>query len=282
MLQPIHDGNVGEALAILSRGFPSRSALFWRAGLERQAQYHKAADVGPLGYLMQDAGRDVGVILTMRSRRIEADGRERTVLNLSSWFVEESHRWLAPRMLQKVLAEKVDLFTDLTPSPPVQHMIGRLGFTPWNEGVLLAVLPVSALQPAGGATVKAIETVEGAAIGTPLRALIDDHVRWGCIAAVLVDESGVQPIIFARTRRKHLPSARLVFAPSKAAVRRNIGAVARFLMTKGMMLLEVPANRSEEAFGAWFTTRPPPTFARGGIEGDMIDHAYSEFVFLRI
>jgi hypothetical protein len=281
MLEPIQHGNDGEALAILSRGFPSRSREFWQAGLGRQAKYQDTGAAGPLGYLMRVAGAPAGIILTMRSHRPCPDGRPKSVLNLSSWYVDEQHRWLAPRMLQKVLAEDVDIFTDLTPSPPVREMVRRLGFVQRYEGVLLAPLAVSALQFGASATIAPFDDAGARSLPPETVALLADHRALGCMVAFLTTGGRVQPLVFSPTRRKQLPSARLVFAPCVADVRDHIGVIARYLLAQGVMFLEIPANRGETAFGAWFTTRPPPTFARGEVDFAAVDHAYSEFVFLQ-
>lgn len=282
MLKPIEDKDADAAVVILSRGFPSRSPQFWRDGLARLARCHDAIGAGPLGYIMVAKGAPAGVILSMRSERATLSGVPRSVVNLSSWYVDEAHRWLAPRMLQKVLAEDVDLFTDLTPSEPVREMIGRLGFVRRHSGVLMAALALSAMQfgasgSVSGANPAALRDVpEGAA------RLLADHAALGCIVALLRAGGEVHPLVFSPTRRKGLPSARLVYAPNLTAVRDHVGAIARYLLAQGVLFLEIPANPGDAAFGAWFTTRPPPTFVRGDLPPDMVDHAYSEFVFLRI
>lgn len=280
MIEPITAGNTEEALAILSRGFPSRSVEFWRSGLDRLVRYHDIAAAGPSGYIMTAKGTPVGVMLTMRSTRTGAD-RPRTVLNLSSWYVDEEHRWLAPRMLQKVLGEQADVVTDLTPSEPVRAMIQKLGFVRRHEGALVAVLGLSALQFDLAASVSSFGGHEDE-LDADTRRLLADHAELGCIVALLRTREALHPLVFSPTRRKHLASARLVYARNLAMVRAHVGAIARYLLAQGVLFAEIPANRGDSAFGAWFTTRPPPTFVRGELDSDMVDHAYSEFVFLRI
>jgi hypothetical protein len=280
MLEAITDRNIEEALAILSRGFPSRSVDFWRSGLARLEKYHDTAASGPVGYIMRAKGEPAGVMLTMRSAR-QGDAGVRSVLNLSSWYVDEQHRWLAPRMLQKVLAEEADLVTDLTPSEPVRAMIQKLGFVRRHEGVLVAVLGLAALQFDFSASVSTFRDGD-TTIGAGARRLLADHAELGCVAAVLNVGGTAHPLVFSPTRRKQLASARLVYAPDPAVVRAHIGAIARYLLAQGVLFAEIPANRGDSAFGAWFTTRPPPTFVRGELASGMVDHAYSEFVFLQI
>jgi hypothetical protein len=277
MLQPIGRDTMEEAHALLARGFPMRSRDFWKDGLQRQADFHAARDLGPIGQLMRVKGAPVGVILTMRSRRGGDDGP--TVTNLSSWYVDERYRLLAPRMLQQVLAEPADTFTDLTPSPPVTDMMERYGFVRRHDGGIVLPLPATALRPGRGA---AILSVDAADIGADARRLIQDHLSLGCLACVLRTGDGDLPLVFSTARRKGLPTARLVFATDVAAVRRNLGPVARFLLRNGAICLEMPAKSHDAIPGGWFSRRARPTFVRGEAVTAEIDHAYSEFVFLRI
>ena len=147
MLRPISFEALDTTLPILARGFPAMRRDAWSAGFARMRRC--APDPSArVGYLLDDRGRDAGIILTIPSLRT-GDGRRLPVVNLSSWYVEPDQRWRAPRMLQAVLSCDATLYTDLTPSPPVRAMIGRLGFRGWTEGTLLFPLPLFALRRAG-------------------------------------------------------------------------------------------------------------------------------------
>ncbi len=279
MLEAIGRDTIGEARALLARGFPMRAEPFWAAGLDRLSAFHDAQGLGPIGQIMRVKGEAVGVILTMRSRREQADGAPpQTVVNLSSWYVDERFRLMAPRMLQKVLAEAVDSFTDLTPSPPVTDMIGRFGFVRCHDGGAIFALPVQALQSGSGQ----IGPVDVIPLGAAVGRIVEDHRSLGCLACALVEPEGNRPLIFSLGRRKGLPAARLVYADDLASVRRNMGPIARFLLSRGLICLEMPTDRADTPPGAWFSTRSRPAFVRGASLAAAIDHAYSEFVFLRI
>jgi hypothetical protein len=279
MLEPIEKHSMEEARALLARGFPMRAPAFWASGLERLAAFHEAASLGPVGQIMRMKGEAVGVILTMRSRREGQEGAaSRSVVNLSSWYVDERFRLLAPRMLQQVLAEPVDTFTDLTPSPPVTDMIGRFGFERRFDGGAILALPMLALRMGPGH----VAPVETASVDAGTGRMVEDHLGLGCLACALVEGDTARPVVFAAGRRKGLPAARLVYADDLASVRRNLGEIARFLLARGVICLEMPANRSDVAPGTWFSGRSRPTFVRGLDATAAVDHAYSEFVFLRI
>ena len=67
-LEPIEEESLGDAISILSRGFPARPFSFWKESVERLAAYRLATGGPPIGRLMTVEGRRVGVILTIASR----------------------------------------------------------------------------------------------------------------------------------------------------------------------------------------------------------------------
>ncbi|QCI64377.1 hypothetical protein [Phreatobacter stygius] len=268
--------------ALLARGFPSRHPSFWVDGLKRQADHHARIQAGPVGQILRVRGADVGVILTMRSRRADPDGRQRKIVNLSSWYVDEVHRWLAPSMLKAVLSEPETIYTDLTPSDSVERLNARLGLTLWNDGVLLVALPFSALhRDKAGARLVGLEQLPRDRLSGASWTMLEDHAAMGCITAALDLDGRLRPLIFARTRRKGLPAARVIYADSKSDLKTAIGAVSRFLLLRGIVSLEIPARHGEHLTASRFSRGMRPTFARGTMDPDTIDHAYSEFVLLR-
>jgi hypothetical protein len=282
MLEPIEDANLGSVHALLARGFPARPSSFWREGLERLAAHHDRIQAGPIGHLLRVKGQHAGVILTMRSLRANGPRAPRRMVNLSSWYIDEPHRWLGPRMLRQILQEPDTEFTDLTPSDSVEELNRRLGLVPLSEGALVAALPLATLaRGRSKAAVVPFERLPPAALSGPERAMAEDHAALGCLCAGLDSGAGWQLLIFAPIRRKGVPAARVVYAPSRAALQAAIAPVARFLMARGVLALAIAARREERLTGAWFTHRARPTFGTKGVDPEAIDHAYSEFVLLR-
>ncbi|HYI30819.1 MAG TPA: hypothetical protein VD863_23510, partial [Bradyrhizobium sp.] len=152
---------------------------------------------------------DVGVVLTIPRERGPDDAQD--VFNLAAWYVDERHRWLAPRMLQKVVAQKA-VFTDLTPSLAAQQINHRLGFEILNEGFQVFPLIWTALRARKQARVI---SVDGAKLPDDVRATMDQHARLGCLVAVLQDGAEHHPLIFSRMTRRRLPGARVILTDSK-------------------------------------------------------------------
>jgi len=286
MLRPIDRASLNDTLPLLQRGF-THAPAFWSAALERLKRY-RSPDAGePAAYLLDVKGEPVGVILNIASTRTAADGSAQPMVNLSSWFIDDAHRWRAPRMLQQLTAQDGTLYTDLTPTAPVQSLIERLGFNRWTEGTLLFPLPLFALGRTGDVHVTPLAGLPAGGLPAeglpaPVMRILADHAALDCLAAALWDGARFHPLIFSRMKRKGLPIARLLYAEDRAVVSRHIAAIARYLLREKMMVMAMTADRRERLPGSFFTRRAPPAYYKGSMSTTGIDHAYSEFVFLQI
>jgi hypothetical protein len=282
MLRPIGFQSLDEALPLLSHGFPEHPHSFWTAGLARLKRHGAADPASQLGYLLHVDGRDVGVILTIPSTRTKGAEPRMAVVNLSSWYIDERHRWRGPRMLQQVVANESTLYTDLTATKPVRAMIGRFGFRSWTEGTLIFPLPVFAIRPAGNAQIVPFHKLGADALEPEARRMLEDHASIGCIAAALDDNETLQPLIFSRTTRRGLPIARLIYAENLTAVTRNMAAISRFLLREKALLLAIKANPGDRIAGSIFMPRSSPAFFKGKTAPPQCDLAYSEYAFLQM
>lgn len=274
-LRPIDDCNSVQALAVLTRGFPEKSESFWAEGLQRILASPSRREAEPVGFLMAIGGEDVGVVLTIPSGR-PGPGGAQNVFNLAAWYVDEPHRWLAPRMLQKVVAQEA-IFTDLTPSPAAQQINQRLGFEILNEGFQVFPLPWTALRARKQARVI---SVDQAKLPADMRATLDQHAGLGCVVAVLQDGANYHPLIFSRMTRRRLPGARVILTDSKKLIADNLAVISRFLLRNGMLFLLMDANRADAAAGGSISRWYAPTYVKGAADRNRIDHTYSELIFL--
>ena len=111
--------------------------------------------------------------------------------------------------------------------------------------------------------------------------MLRDHAELGCIVATLRRNETTTPLIFSKTRVKRLPGARVILADSKSLVTDNLGAVSRFLLKQGIVMLQMDANRSDPPCGR-VLAQWTPGYVKGPFDRNRIDHSYSEFVFLRL
>jgi hypothetical protein len=275
-LRPIDDRNSGNALAVLKRGFPEKTESFWADALRKILSSPSRRDAEPIGFLMAVGGEDVGIVLTIPSKQPGHDGM-RTVINLAAWYVDEPHRWLAPRMLQKVVAQEASVFTDLTPSPAAQRINQRLGFEILNEGFQIFPLPCTALRARKQARVIPLDQAK---LANDTRATLDQHAKLGCLVAVLRNGADHHPLIFSRMTRRRFPGARVILTDSKRLIVDNLAVISRFLLGNGMLFLQMDANRADATIGSSISRWSAPTYVKGATDRSGIDHTYSELVFL--
>jgi hypothetical protein len=276
-LQPITEELIPDAVALLSRGFP-RPPAFWETSLRRLAEYHRKTGGRQIGQLMRVDGRPVGVILTIASRRCTGS-QQRDVVNLSSWYIEEPHRWLAARMLSRVVADDAVTYTDLSPSLETMKLNEQLGFQTATRGVVLFFLPWTAVTWRAQGEVVPYERVPKGALADDDDVLLRHHRDFGCVAAALRCGDTWHPLLFHPVRRKGLPVARSVLAPSRRLIVDYVGAISRFLLRRGMLFLSLHGGT---AIGGIPWNRTAPVQVKGRWEGDRIDHTYSEIVFLSV
>lgn len=276
-LRPITDDVLDDAIAVLRRGFPERPAAFWRDGFARVCAFCGGGSRPP-GYLMNVGGADVGVLLTFANTRTEPQ----PIVNLSSWYIDAKHRWLAPRMLQKLTGCSKTLYTDLTPTPQLRPIIERLGFRARSDGAIFHLLPWTWLTQPRNADVIALEAIRSSDIPETTLSMMQEHAELGCIAFALWDGTALHPLVFVPMRRRGIPFARLAYAQHKSAVANHLGPLARHLLARGLPLLMIDGFDSERPPHCAFTRKAPPIYVKGDMAPDAVDFTYSELVLLRL
>lgn len=282
MLRAISFEALETTLPVLSRGFPGMRREGWDSAIARLRAFGARDLQARTAYLLEQNGKDVGVILTIPSMRADGTGAPRRIVNLSSWYIDPEHRWRASRMLQTVTACDETLFTDLTATPAVRSMIGRFGFRGWTEGTLIFALPWFAIKTAGPSHVVPLRDLAPDAFAEPVRRMLDRHAALDCVAGGLWDGQALHPLIFSRKTYRGIHAARLVFADDRATMLAHLPAISRFLLREKFVLLAVNADRSERVAGSIFTQLMSPTFYKGPAAPAPCDLGFSEFVFLQV
>lgn len=270
---PIDDSNIGAAVALLEEGFPYHRAGFWRHVLSSIADYARSHQIGSLGTLMNAGDQAVGVLLTLPAR--QADGRR--VVNLSSWYVRQKYRWLAPRMLQQATSDPSTLYTDLTATHDAAKLNRALGFQTVTSGMAFFALPLTAARLSPKVRIVPFGEASGAVLSADQRDMLRFHQDLGCICGVMREDSGHSPVIFNRARWRRMPCARLIHA-RQGSIKPVLGAIARFLLRSGMLTMTVPTNDD----GELPIRKDAPVMVKGDWQGERVDAAYSELAFLHL
>lgn len=278
MIAPIDDANQDVAVALLAKGFPGHPASRWAEAIARIRRFGGNAALGlPIGQVMTVEGEPAGVALTIASRREDAGSGPQTHVNFAAWYVETAHRWRAPLMLRAVTRMPCDVLTDLTPSDQVRALLPAFGFRQITRGV---AINLAALHRGGG-RVLALDDAGAGSIPPGLRALLEAHVPFGNIPALLECRDGTMVALSFRLMRwRGFTMARMIYCGSNRQLFDHLGAVSSFLRGHGAALIKLEASMEMAQPPGWMRESRELKFARGPMPPDVTDYLGSELALL--
>ena len=281
----IRSQDLDAAVALLKRGFPERPESYWRRGLTRQAARALPAGYPIYGYLLEAEGRPVGVLLTLYTA---TDFRGETTIrcNLSSWYVEPAYRSYATLLDRMPYRDpKVTLF-NVTPAPHTRAMHEARGFVRYGLGQILA-FPALARARAR-IRMRVVADLDGLDDLHPSeRALVRDHLSYGCLCLVWSDGQRSHPMVFQRCRislgrrliKIRLPCLHLVYCSSLDDLPRVSAALGRVLLLRyAVPWIVLDAEGPIRGLAGRFFPGRGPRYARGPHPIGLGDLAYSELV----
>lgn len=278
-LRSIDESCLEAAAKLLAEGFATRSLAFWRRGLRRLADHNSTMGEASLGNFLMAEDKPVGILLTI-PRHDTVTGRK--VLNLSSWYVQEAHRWSAVRLMIAAMADKSAIYTDLTPSPAAADVNARFGFRSFDAKELLAVLPWTAIVGRKQGKLIALDAVPPGAIPDALMRDLRKHRDLGCIVTVIASGARYHPVVLDVAPRRGIPTARVIFAESIELVRDNLAALSRMLVLRGVPFLTLVVDKDVTVPHAR-VLRPDFCYqVKGDWDDRMINELYSERVLLKV
>ena len=235
-----------EAVAeLLTRGFAGRSRDYWIHGLRRQAARAVPQGYPRFGYMLDNEGAPVGVLLLIYASRAVAGGSE-IRCNLSSWYVEPAFRNYAP-MLTKIAQRHSDVtYLNISPATWTWPIIEAQRFQPYCRGLFVSVPALS--RPTPGMRIEtmtgATTAIDGLAAGEV--DLLARHARYGCLSLVCRRHDGVSPFILLpmRIRRGWIapPAMQLIYCRDIADYAACAGAIGRHLLARGKVAIICDAN----------------------------------------
>jgi hypothetical protein len=235
-----------EAVAeVLTRGFAGRSRDYWMQGLRRQAVRDVPEGYPRFGYMLDNDGQPVGVLLLLYASRING-GETAIQCNLSSWYVEPAFRNYAPLMTKIAQRHKEVTYLNISPATWTWPIIEAQGFVSYCSGLFFSIPALSRVRP--GMTVKTIlpetRTIDGLSLAEI--ELLTRHARYGCLSLVCRTPSGAFPFILLpmRIRRGWIapPAVQLIYCRDIAEYVACAGALGRKLLRHGKLSVLLDAN----------------------------------------
>lgn len=233
------------------------------------------------GALMREDGAFQGVVLLFEHHRTIAGARV-SFVNISSWYVREPYRSLAPFMLAAVTRTSGTVYTGLTPSENVRTVLRALRFRVVGAGVtFVPPLPLGLRPNRSGAAV-VLGDVGNLAAGTEVAETLRAHADRGFIIGHVVDSEEPFTFAFYPCRIRGLTVPFLVHCPRPDRFHDVLPAVYRRLAaTHGAVGLLVPKRSGYDRYTGLERRDRYWICVKGPVADAEIDHFYSEFYHLR-
>jgi hypothetical protein len=277
-IRDLSESDLPEAIRLLCEGFPRRAATYWRTGFDRLARRDPPQNTVRIGHAIFDSGTMRGVILAIPSTH-ENRASTQTFVNISSWYVQSSHRGAPAKQLYRYASSRHPdvTYTNLSAKPHTLKAIRAMGFQEWTAGQLLCV---GTKGGAGRTRIISAEKSRAAGLPDPIARTLMDHERFGCISFCIETPTKLAPFVFLRRRVRFVPCAQLIYCESLDDLIPNGRAISASLAMRGYPAMIVDANGPVPGLpGRYFAGRSSKYF-RGPAPAVAVDHTYSEMIFL--
>jgi hypothetical protein len=269
----IADGDLDALVDLLERGFGRRrTRAFWQRALACLRTRAVPSGMPRYGYLLENDGAPVGVILLIFATTPGADTPR---ANVSSWYVEPAFRSYAPLLVSQALKLKQITYLNISPAPHTWPILEAQGYKRYSNGILVA-LP--ALHRSGERVrLLAAEQTPDAPHAPLARDLMTEHTGFGCIGVWCVTAERALPFVFRpRMVKGFLPCAQLVYCDDVADFVRFAGPIGRFLAMWRRPFVILDANGPVAGLTSKYFAETTPKYFRGPVAPRLGDLAYTE------
>ncbi len=242
----ISDADIDAVADLLTHGFTGRSRDYWMQGLRRQAAREIPDGYPRFGYMLDNNGRPIGVLLLLYTSR--NDGPKTTIYcNLSSWYVEPAFRNYAPMLTKIAQRNKEVTYVNISAAPWTWPIIETQGFSSYCSGLFFS-MPMLSPVPAR-MTVETVapdaKAIESLSVGNV--EILTRHARYGCLSLVCRTADGeALPFILlpVRIRRGWIapPAMQLIYCRDIADYVQCAGAIGRLLLRRGKISVLLDSN----------------------------------------
>jgi hypothetical protein len=242
----IRESDIDAVADLLTRGFVGRSRDYWMQGLRRQAAREVPNGYPRFGYMLDNDGASIGVLLLLYSLA-DSGGEASIRCNLSSWYVEPAFRNYAPMLTKIAQRHKEVSYLNISPATWTWPIIETQGFGSYCRGLLFSIPALS--RATAGTRVEIVspgaEWIEGLAEAE--LELLTRHAQYGCLSLVCRSADGIAyPFILLpmRIRRGWIapPAMQLIYCRDVAEYVACAGAIGRLLLRHGKIAVILDAN----------------------------------------
>lgn len=227
---------------ILTVGFgPKQGRRFWVNAISRLTEHATPPGLPKYGYLLQSDGVPVGVLLLIFSSRL-VDGKIRVRCNGSSLYVIPSFRAYAPFLINRALRRKDITYLNLTAAPHTWPMLKAQGYTPFSNGVYIAVPILCRPLPNLRIQAATVETCHEGRLQPFEADLLLTHAKYGCVCVICEFADNIYPFVFGVSRKYGLQVAHVTYCRNQEDFTWLAGSLGRFLRKRGFLWICLDAN----------------------------------------
>jgi hypothetical protein len=268
--------DLGAILDLLCEGFTRRPRRYWMAALEILGAREAPGGTPRYGYMLESAGRPVGVLLAIASAT-SSDGTTKIRSNSSAWYVRPGFRFYAHILQMHWLRSPADTYLNVSPAKNTLPIIEAQGFARFTNGIFLSI-------PSVGLPSNRIRILDGDRFAEAERPIPDDdlkllgdHFRAGCIALWCETPKGGRPFVFRRRLvRSLLPCAQLIYCRDLEDLTRLAAPLGRHLLSRGLPFLLAATNGPIRGMPGVYIGDSHPMYFRGETKPAPNDLAYTE------
>ena len=255
----IGEADIEAVAELLTRGFVGRPQDYWINGLGRQAARTVPQGYPRFGYMLDNDGAPVGVLLLIYTSRGAESGPE-IRCNLSSWYVEPAFRNYAAMLTRLAQRHKDVTYINISPAIWTWPIIEAQRFRTYCRGLFVSVPLLSRMSPGMRIDLVTGATAAVAGLATTEVELLASHARQGCLSLVCRSDDGVFPFVLLpmRIRRGWIapPAMQLIYCRDIADYVACAGAIGRHLLARGKTAVICDANgRIPGLFGLYTEAR---------------------------
>jgi hypothetical protein len=272
----IEDSDVSGLVPLLTRGFSRRPRKFWERALDRLRHRPAIADLPKYGYLMQNDGVPVGVLLQIFSKIHSADG-PMTRCNVSSWYVEPAFRSYAPLLVSQALKRRDVTYLNISSAPHTRTIAEAHGYTRYSDGVFVAMPSLRAPPADTRVRIVSADTDPDAYFEPHERALLLEHAGYGCTSLWCIASGRAHPFVFrSRLAKGLIPCAQLIYCRGVEDFVRYARPLGFHLALRGRAFVIIDSNGPIRGLAGWYFPDVMPKYFKGPERPKLGDLAYTE------
>jgi hypothetical protein len=277
----ITESDIDAIADLLTHGFVGRSRDYWMQGLRRQAFRPVPEGYPRFGYMLDNDGTPVGVLLLLYTARKE--GEETAIqCNLSSWYVEPTFRNYAPLLTKIAQRHKEVTYLNISPATWTWPIIETQGFKSYCHGLFFSV-PFLSRAPRGTRVEIVAPHADGIeGLSEADAELLMRHARYNCLSLVCRTTDGAVPFILQplRIRRGWIapPAMQLIYCRDISEYVACAGAIGRLLLRFGKVSVVLDSNARVPGLIGFYTEARGRKYFKGPHRPRLADLTDTELV----